>query len=368
MNDAFVFQPMLTCIGNKRKLIPHITQIVSELQTRINPTKNEHKLKMADGFAGSGVVSRALLRYASELHTNDMEVYSYLMACCHLKRPSIEEQQEIQYHIEAANNLNMNIEGVVCKLYAPQNTDNIQPGERCFYTRENALRIDTMRKYIDEKVPKHLQVYILTPLLIKASIHTNTAGVFKGFYKNGDGIGCFGGKGQCALSRILKPIVLEMPVWDTESNANTYVHNSDINKLIETLPSELDIIYLDPPYNQHPYGSNYFMLNVIATNQEPSSISNVSGIPTNWNKSAYNTKQQAIQSMRHLLTTAMTKTKYIVLSYNNEGIIPVDEWNTLFEPYVVEKREITYDTFKGCRNLKDRDNKVIEIMYILSKK
>ena len=24
----------------------------------------------------------------------------------------------------------------------------------------------------------------------------------------------------------------------------------------------LDVVYLDPPYNQHPYGSNYFMLNL----------------------------------------------------------------------------------------------------------
>ena len=25
-----------------------------------------------------------------------------------------------------------------------------------------------------------------------------------------------------------------------------------------------DLAYFDPPYNQHPYGSNYFMLNTIA--------------------------------------------------------------------------------------------------------
>jgi adenine-specific DNA-methyltransferase len=130
----------------------------------------------------------------------------------------------------------------------------------------------------------------------------------------------------------------------------------------------LDVLYLDPPYNQHPYGSNYFMLNVIAENKEPERLSKVSGIPTNWNKSAYNSKATAIRDMEHLLRTGLSKSRYIVLSYNDEGIISTEDWAKIFEPYDVEKREILYDTFKGSRNLKDRSNKVVEIMYIISKK
>ncbi|MDR0684304.1 MAG: DNA adenine methylase [Spirochaetaceae bacterium] len=38
--------------------------------------------------------------------------------------------------------------------------------------------------------------------------------------------------------------------------------NGDSNKIINNIP-EVDLAYLDPPYNQHPYGSNYFMLNLI---------------------------------------------------------------------------------------------------------
>jgi adenine-specific DNA-methyltransferase len=40
------------------------------------------------------------------------------------------------------------------------------------------------------------------------------------------------------------------------------VLNGDSNKIINNIP-EVDLAYLDPPYNQHPYGSNYFMLNLI---------------------------------------------------------------------------------------------------------
>jgi adenine-specific DNA-methyltransferase len=136
---------------------------------------------------------------------------------------------------------------------------------------------------------------------------------------------------------------------------------------MENIDIPIDVLYLDPPYNQHPYGSNYFMLNVIAQNEEPTKVSKVSGIPTNWNKSAYNSKATAIRDMVHLLEIGVQKATYVILSYNDEGIIDAENWATIFAPYQVEKREILYDTFKGSRNLKDRSNKVVEIMYIISK-
>ena len=368
-SDEFVFQTMLTCIGNKRKLVGHIYDIVEYIRQKLG----KEKLCIMDGFTGSGVVARALVPLCNTMITNDLENYAYLMSNCFLKTPATLDKIELlKQHIENMNKLATEgpyfENGIIAKLYAPQNTNDVKLGERCFYTRENALIIDTLRKYIADSVEPDLQTYCLVPLLIKASIHTNTAGVFKGFYKDGD-IGCFGGAGRNALSRIMKPITLDMPVWsNTEFNALCY--NANINELMESLDigESLDVLYLDPPYNQHPYGSNYFMLNVIAENKEPERLSKVSGIPTNWNKSAYNSKATAIRDMEHLLRTGLSKSRYIVLSYNDEGIISTEDWAQIFKPYDVEKREILYDTFKGSRNLKDRSNKVVEIMYIISKK
>ena len=50
-------------------------------------------------------------------------------------------------------------EGIICKLYAPKDSKSIKEGERCFYTRENALIIDTLRKYISEKVEEDIVNY-----------------------------------------------------------------------------------------------------------------------------------------------------------------------------------------------------------------
>ncbi len=364
--DSYIYQTMLTCIGNKRKLVKNIRNIVEEVKTLIG----KEKINIVDGFAGSSVVSRELSYIADNIYTNDLEYYAYLMAYCYLVKPTTEQKNRIIKHIENMNKIAETgpfIEGIISKHYAPQDTKNIQVGERCFYTRENALIIDTLRKYINDVVESDITNYCLVPLLNKASINTNTAGVFKGFYKSG-AVGCFGGEGQVALSRITKPITLDVPIWNEESNYVPHPSNKDINTLVSELPNNIDIMYLDPPYNQHPYGSNYFMLNIIAKNEMPSEISKVSGIPTNWNKSNYNTHNPAVSSMKHLMTTGLEKSKYLLISYNNEGIINDEDWKILFEPYNVNKYETNYDTFKGCRNLKDRNNKVVEIMYLVSKK
>ena len=84
----FVLQPMITYIGNKRKLVPWIVEVIEE-------TIGSHSLRIFDGFAGSGVVSRALMPFCSELHTNDMEYYSYVLLRCFLETPSLEQMVRI---------------------------------------------------------------------------------------------------------------------------------------------------------------------------------------------------------------------------------------------------------------------------------
>ncbi len=149
--DSYIYQTMLTCIGNKRKLVKNIRNIVEEVKTLIG----KEKINIVDGFAGSSVVSRELSYIADNIYTNDLEYYAYLMAYCYLVKPTTEQKDRIIKHIENMNKIAETgpfIEGIISKHYAPQDTKNIQVGERCFYTRENALIIDTLRKYINDVV------------------------------------------------------------------------------------------------------------------------------------------------------------------------------------------------------------------------
>jgi adenine-specific DNA-methyltransferase len=360
IESDFVLQPMITYIGNKRKLVPWIMEVVEEIRAQFG------ELTILDGFAGSGVVSRALMPFCSTLHSNDMELYSYVLLRCFLETPTSEQKLRIDFHFQEMEKLVPTEIGFISKLYSPKNTLLPTAEERVFYTRENAMIIDTLLKYIST-IEEDIKHYLLGPLIIKASINVNTAGVFRGFYKK-DGIGHFGGTGENALERILATIKLDKPVWSS-SNCKTICYNSDINNLIMRFQDkELDLIYLDPPYNEHPYGSNYFMLNLIAINREPTELSKISGIPKMWNKSAFNGRGSAYDTMLDLLRNCLNKAKYTLISYNNEGLVTEDNWKTIFTELGcnVKKYQKEYDTYHGSRNLAGRNKTVLEIMYLIS--
>jgi adenine-specific DNA-methyltransferase len=368
--DAYVLQTMLTCLGNKRSLVSHIRDAADEVCKRLGKSR----LRILDGFGGSAVVSRKLSYVASSLHYNDMEEYAYLMGKCSVETPTAPQRARIAVHISAMNDLAASgpyVRGFVSELYAPGDTENIEAGERCFYTQENAQIIDTLRAYISNNVEDELQSYCLVPLLNKASIHANTSGVFKGFHSE-DGVGKWGGAAARCLPRIKGDIQLDVPVWNTTESFTGRATRCDINTLIDTefVDGGLDLVYLDPPYNQHPYGSNYFMLNLIASNVAPelATLSRVSGIPNTWNRSEYNYKKKAEQAMSELIAACLRKSAYVLISYNDEGIIRDDEWTTMLEPYEMELFETEYNAYRGSRNLAGRSDKVTERMYLVSAK
>ena len=234
-----------------------------------------------------------------------------------------------------------------------------------FYTVENAAFLDSARQYIAELSPE-LQPFFLGPLLSEASIHANTAGVFKGFYKNKhSGVGQFGGAQGDALGRITGRVKLPFPLFSRHDCALS-LHQLDANQLASSLP-ELDLAYLDPPYNQHPYGSNYFMLNLLTSYRRPATISRVSGIPDDWRRSDYNRPQASRQALARLV--ADLPAKYLLVSFNSDGFIKRPEMLRLLETVGrVEVMEIRYNAFRGSRNLAGRDLHVSEFLYLVEKR
>ncbi|GHV81883.1 restriction endonuclease subunit M [Spirochaetia bacterium] len=362
-NEEFLTKQLITCIGNKRALLDFIGQGVRIVQNRLH----KEKLTMFDVFSGSGIVARYFKKYSGLLIINDLEKYSTVINQCYLSNKddlNIPELQKQYTEItDRLNNENL-IKGIISDLYAPKDEKNISPGDRVFYTTRNAMYIDTARQLIDS-IPAPFQKYFIAPLLSEASIHANTPGVFKGFYKNKEtGTGQYGGKNRDAVSRITGNITLPFPVF-SNFHSDVLICNGDSNEVIKTVP-EADIAYLDPPYNQHPYGSNYFMLNVILESAYPKKMSKISGIPENWNRSDYNKGNRALPALTELVTNI--KAKYVLISFNSEGFISLDEMKAMLHKIgKVEVLETNYNTFRGSRNLKTRDIHVKEYLYLLEK-
>jgi len=358
----YLTRQLITYIGNKRALLGFIGNGISKVQKRLH----KKKLKTFDVFSGSGIAARYFKQFSELLIVNDLEKYSAVINECYL---SNEDELDFSllraYYQEIIAQSNQGLKkGIIAALYAPNDDQNIQPRERVFYTTRNAMYIDTVRQLIDT-IPQNEQKYFLAPLLSEASIHANTSGVFKGFYKNKEtGIGQFGGKNKDALSRITGDIKLPFPVFSI-FNCDTIICNNDSNEIIKMLP-EVDLAYLDPPYNQHPYGSNYFMLNMILDYKYPENTSKISGIPEDWNRSAYNKANHALNALTHLVTHI--KAKYVLISFNSEGFISIEEMKNMLERMgKLEVLETKYNAFRGSRNLNNREIHVREYLYLLEK-
>lgn len=362
-DPAYLCRQVITCIGNKRALLPAIGTAVEMVAARLG----KQKLRILEPFSGSGIVARFLKRYADFLLVNDLEQYSCTANSCYLSNADQVPHKRLAQalaHVQGA--LANPRHGFISELYAPKDDADIQPGERVFYSRENAQILDTARQAINE-VDADLRVFLLAPLLAQASVHANTAGVFKGFYKGRDGAGRFGGEGKHALSRILGRIEPSLPVFSRFS-CECQVRQMDARSLTPTLHDlpAFDLAYLDPPYNQHPYGSNYFMLNLLASYQRPADISRVSGIPTSWNRSAFNKRQKSGAALFDLI--AGIPAKFLLISYNSEGFIPHQDFLDFLHPLgSLTCLEIPYNTFRAGRNLAARPLHVVEFLYLLER-
>lgn len=360
--EEYLTQQLITYIGNKRALLGFIGKGVKKVQKKLG----KEKLKTFDVFSGSGIVARYFKQFSNLLIVNDLEKYSAIINECYLSNETELDMRALRsQYDEITEKLKHHLHrGIISELYAPLNDEKIEANERVFYTSRNAMYIDTARQLIG-KSPANEQKYFLAPLLSEASIHANTAGVFKGFYKNKEtGIGQFGAFQQDSLTRITGNIKLPFPIF-SNFNCETLIFCGDSNEIIKTLP-EVDLAYLDPPYNQHPYGSNYFMLNVILDYTYPKNISKVSGIPEDWNRSHYNKPYAALQSLTEIVSNI--KAKYLLISFNSEGFITIDQMKKILGKMgKFEILETRYNTFRGSRNLNNREIHVKEYLYLLEK-
>ena len=360
----YLSEQLITYLGNKRALLGQIGKAVMYVKKRTG----KERLRVFDAFSGSGIVSRFLKAHASFIVSNDFEDYAAVIARCYLHNRSSVNFTALS---EIVEELNARVaaeplpKGFIETLYAPKDESEITKDDRVFYTTTNARRLDNYRRMIDG-IPSDLRDLLLGPLLSAASVHSNTAGVFKGFYKDRiTGVGQYGGTGLDALKRIKGKIKLEIPVL-SKYECDYQILQDDTNKVAGQIKG-LDLAYIDPPYNQHPYGSNYFMLNLLVHYKRPDKISRVSGIPSDWRRSGYNVRTKSLPLLEELLHKI--DARFLLISFNNEGFISPDEMRVMLQKIgAVEEFSVRYNTFRGSRNLRNRTLHVTEQMFLVERR
>ena len=380
LDHPYLIRQIIAYIGNKRKLLGLIEKSVDSLGL-----SGRQGLKFFDVFAGSGVVSRLAKFLNFEVYTNDWEYYSYILSRGFIlnNRRDLENlfggleafEQELDY----LNNLPSPPpqEQYIARYYAPSSfelQDVDYKTQRLFYTRDNALIIDKIRNAVDLRYPADSgdtrtgmkRDLLISMLIYEAATHTNTSGVFKAFHKG------FGGHSRDALTRILAPIRLRMPEL-IDSDYPVHVYRKDANRLVREI-GPVDIAYLDPPYNQHQYGSNYHMLNTIARwdkiaapldLNEKGELKEKAAIRKDWRetKSDYCYRDSAALAFADLLENL--NARYILISYSTDGIIPFEQMKEICR----RKGRLSivtneYTKYRGGKQSNSRVNTNIE--FILS--
>ena len=339
LNHDYLTKQIIAYIGNKRKLISLIHKAIINIYKKI-----PKGIKFLDLFAGSGIVSRLAKYLNLEVLSNDWEYFSYILCRGYIKVnendiPALFGSNKAFLELlEELNNLSLPDKDnqYIAKYYAPSHfeTNNVNyKKERLFYTRENALTIDKIRNRIDYLYPKELcntkmllaKDLLLSILLYQSATHTNTSGVFKAFHKG------FGGHAGDALSRILSKIKLKPPPL-INSEYPCRIFKEDANIIIKKKDFQnIDIAYIDPPYNQHQYASNYHMLNTIALwdripvpliYNKKGELKEKAGIRKDWIKtrSDYCYSVKATSAFEELIKNIDAEN--IIISYSTDGIIP----------------------------------------------
>lgn len=99
------------------------------------------------------------------------------------------------------------------------------------------------------------------------------------------------------------------------------VFNEDINSVVGKISG--DILYLDPPYNQRQYATNYHMLETIAKYDNPEIYGKTGLREYQKQKSRYCSRAQVKEIFKDLILKA--RARYIFLSYNNEGLMTLKD-------------------------------------------
>ena len=346
----------LNYIGSKHQLVSWIFSIISD------KAGFPAGRRVADLFGGTGIVSYNLRKLGAVVLSNDAELYSSVIV--HAMTRSILSAdcegfiRRIGRELENGAYLGDDTDtaGVITRSYSPHDGN-----PRMFFTVDNARRIDYIRQRIELEFGENAErkddyMFLLASLLVSADAVSNVPAVYGCFLKQ------FKEKAVRAL--VFEPIhTLREP-----AALGSQCYHSDVlaDSLLDAV--EVDIVYLDPPYNERQYSKNYFPLNVLALPPVVQTTTllrdGVTGIPEECFMSPFCKKKEVVGAFERLFSRL--KATWIFLSYSSESLISKDRMLEIMGKYgEVSVVETDYKRFKSYEY--NADNGVKEYLFCLRK-
>lgn len=347
-------------IGNKENLVEKIYQILQHKDIWGN--------SFFDFFAGTSNVGQFFKKKGYRIFSSDLLYFSFVLQKAYIENNEVPYFQKLLSKIEVKahslftspllqvvdylNTIPLQ-EGFIFQNYTLEGTKNLDIS-RMYFSNENGKIIDAIRiqieKWKEENLLTENEYYILLACLIETvPFYANISGVYAAFQKTWD-------------ARAVKKLILR-PIEIIFNNKENNVFNQNSVDLISEI--QADILYLDPPYNQRQYAPNYHLLETIAKYDHPA-IKGVSGMRSYENqKSQFCNAETGLKELCNIAKNA--NYKYLVLSYNSEGIMPKNKILSVLNNFgKVDLVEFDYLRFKSNSNGNSKTKKFIqEQLYIL---
>ncbi len=292
---------MIKYLGSKRLLLPLIESALDDVELRLGPMRSA-----LDLFSGTSRVGQRFKQRGLRVVANDHTAYAHAIATCFI-------EGDVDSAAAAA------AEKLLPELQA-------LPGRAGWFTQtyahdarylqpKNAARVEAIRDAIDERdVDDVTRAIVLTSLLDAADRVDSTVGVQMAYLKSW-------------AKRSDNDLELRMPqLWPRAVHgAGRAVCGDAVDVVSDVCDNDaVDVVYLDPPYNQHSYLSNYHVWETLVRWDEPEVYGVAKKrVDCRERKSAFNSKRGIKAALEAVV--AAVRCKALVVSFSNEGHISHDE-------------------------------------------
>ena len=323
-------------IGNKTRLLPFILRTLKRSGI---PVGSVH-----DAFAGTASVSRALKAEGWRVHSSDLLMSSYVFQRAYVVAERADPLLE-------AMSLELSSlppsEGFISRHFSP--AGGTESAGRMYFTAVNAGRIDAAREQVarwqrDGKIGDDTYYLLLAGIIEGADRVANTAGVYASYMK----------KWQPNARRSFE-VVTEPPVAGSQ---RAEAHLMDATDAARTI-GEVDLLYIDPPYNSRQYVAYYHIPEILARgwSEGPPAIRGKVGLLAgDEGRSQWSHGRRVGRLFSGLL--AATRARHALISFNSEGHLEPQALLSLLEKASVDGKVSHYSQrYRRYRADSDREGR-----------